>query len=364
MNYLGEYNINQRLRAFNNISNFKKNLLYKKFDDEEVLALRKMQFNEQKKEAMMDENGYRTINPDDLVIETSIIPVHNDKYINTMAYTMQREAVEQENMQNTETKPFYLKIDPRDKIKLMTEINNLLTGYQKIFLTKSYKLFVEYVTDFVKSFNQFSMIYQSYHDKISQDVVFKNEFEMKLIQLENFLNKVITITKYSTLFTDENKKFNKKIEDVIKDYETSTGAVLGDAERAKIVKEREKELFGVEVSGLETFKGKDSGFVHSAYSKEYLIQLIKDCLKILKEMIDGKGIHAYITTKPTDLFERNIERGTVDVQPSFTDDESKAFIEHETGVLNDRMGDIAMATKSAEERAKYEAERQIGRAHV
>jgi|688.fasta_scaffold45837_2 hypothetical protein len=386
MNYLGEYNINQRFNAFRNITSFKRNLLYKKVDDEEEIALRKLQFNQQNKEALIDENGYRTVNPEDLVINTSIVPVHNDKYVNAQLYTMEREAVEQENIQNTETKPFYLKIDPRDKSKLNNELNNLINGYNKIFTSRTQKEITEYIVDFVKSFNQFSMLYQSFHDSIKQDTIFKTEFETKLINLESIIFKMINFIKviFTPSYADSLKGKEKEAYDKIsknpslrvrfeeqlianeaKKADAKKGAVKTDAEYEEYGKNRFKELYpnlpqyDKDVySNLSNIDKDTKTYLSKTYSVDYLIQLLKDCLKILKEMIDGKGIHAYITTKSSDLFERNIERGVVNVEPNFETDTTQQQREQESDIYQQRMKDAEILNLESEKYKKFKEDQR------
>jgi hypothetical protein len=191
--------------------------------------------------------------------------VHDLSYqdANSYLYAMQREIIEEElrnqNPNGAEQAISYsIRMDPRDKLKLIEGANNLITN-QKIFLTRSRKETLEIVFSFFKDFNNYSALYQSFHDKIKRDPNFKIEIEQKLIQIESLL--------------ENGAYLFKKYREPGKVYQ------LDDTKK----------------------------FISSEYDLQKIEGLYRDALEVIKQMIDGKSIHAYMTNY------ENVNYGQVDM---------------------------------------------------
>jgi hypothetical protein len=289
MNYLNEYDPNDRFKSFQNITTSLRNNFQNHFDAEEEVALRMMQLREQEPRSY---EGLRVPNLQEL--SGNMMPMNLDSNVNEHVYMLEREAVEEEmRAQNPngaeEATPMYMKMDPRDKLKILEGLNTLIMN-QKVFLTRSRKDTYEGLLQFFKEFNNFSSLYQSFADKIKRDVNAKQEIERKLIELEGGL---------------ENGKF------LFNQYDLN------------------KEPYK-----LDTGKQK---FLNNTYELETVKQLYNDALAIVKEMINGQPIHAFLTNYD------NVQYGQVSMNPE--------------GLQNDRNKSAEDLAREAEEARRLDAEK-------
>ena len=242
--------LNKRWNIFNNITKLHRRITENDFTNSNIEKsyLKQLTYIQPK-----TIDGLRYYNPQPIPHISNM----SDFEINKLVYNNEREMVNNDlyksisapNGETEQLQPSEVQMDIGKQLKF-TELLNGIISLQKIFLDKKYESAYSNIITIVEKFNNLLIIYGHNYDEIVRDIIFKNSFNHKLIEIEDLFLKIKNYVIYS----------------------------------------------------LTTASTEWTGphYTRDTYNPNYIKDIINDCIRLTTIMIDGKAVNPYLTDNLND----------------------------------------------------------------